>query len=79
MTPGLGVVAALLVLFVMREPVRGLNDGHRQSKKAVRGKDGCGAYLDDIRYLMRKSVHDCVCGVDDLLPICINTVCIHTG
>jgi hypothetical protein len=53
-TPGLGILAALLVLFVMKEPVRGLNDGQRQSKKAVRGKDGFRAYLSDIWYLMKK-------------------------
>lgn len=56
MTPGLGVVAALLVLLVLKEPLRGFTDGQRLSKKGVRGKDGIKAYLEDIVYIMRKSV-----------------------
>lgn len=66
MTPGLGIVATLLVVFVMKEPVRGLNDGQRATTKAVRGKDGFRAYLEDMKYLIRKSA--LVWAIDDPLP-----------
>lgn len=52
-TPGLGVVAVLLVLLVLREPQRGVSDGHRNSK-GVKGKSGFSAYGKDIAYLIMK-------------------------
>ena len=52
-TPGLGVVAMFLVLFVLREPQRGVIDGHRNSK-GVKGKSGITAYFRDIAYLVKK-------------------------
>ena len=61
-TPTLGVLAALLVLLVVREPVRGISDGQRTSRSGVRGKTGFSAYIDDICYLFGKLV--CI--------ICIN-------
>lgn len=54
-TPGLGVIAALLILLVVKEPVRGSSDGQRQSK-GVKGKSGLSAYYDDIKYLLKKLV-----------------------
>ena len=54
-TPGLGVIAALLVLFVVREPPRGHVDGQRsKSSKGVRGKSGAVAYLQDVWYCLTK-------------------------
>ena len=52
-TPGLGLVAALLILLLLKEPKRGLADGQRTAS-GVRGKDGFKAYLRDLRYILRK-------------------------
>ena len=51
----MGVIAVILVLFILREPKRGFTDGYRQSK-GVKGKAGFSAYLDDIVYLVKKYV-----------------------
>lgn len=50
-TPALGIVAALLILFVVREPPRGHTDGQR-SPKGARGKSGIMAYLQDVWYCL---------------------------
>ena len=47
------MVAVLLVLFVLREPQRGVTDGHRNSR-GVKGKSGITAYVNDIIYLAKK-------------------------
>ena len=52
-TPLLGVLSALLVLFVVEEPPRGKIDGQR-SAVGVRGKSGLKAYLMDVRYCFTK-------------------------
>ena len=53
-TPGLGVIAALLVFFVVKEPARGHGDGQRsRSSKGVRGKSGFMAYMHDVWYCLR--------------------------
>ena len=57
MTPALGVVAALLILIVVKEPPRGHTDGQRSSK-GVRGKSGLKAYLMDILYCVKKLALD---------------------
>ena len=55
MTPVFGLLAAVLVVVLLKEPVRGLSDGQRvSSSKGVRGKDGFMAYVRDIAYLTRK-------------------------
>ena len=51
------MLAALLVFFLLKEPVRGLNDGQRVSKTGVRGKNGLCAYFEDVLYLLRKLVN----------------------
>ena len=55
MTPLLGVIAAFLILIVVREPGRGHTDGQRSSK-GVRGKSGAKAYLMDVLYCVKKLV-----------------------
>ena len=55
MTPALGVIAAFLILLVVREPPRGHTDGQR-STKGVRGKNGVKAYLMDVLYCIKKLV-----------------------
>ena len=52
-TPGLGFIAALLVLFVMQEPPRGHTDGHR-SPRGIKGKSGLSAYARDVWYCLNK-------------------------
>lgn len=52
-TPVFGVIAVLLVLFVLKEPVRGSSDGQRTSK-GVKGEAGFKAYIGDIMYLAKK-------------------------
>lgn len=52
-TPGLGIVAIVLILFVLREPKRGHGDGQR-SATGVHGKSGLAAYLEDVWYCLRK-------------------------
>ena len=54
-TPSLGVIAALLILLVVREPPRGHTDGQRSSK-GVKGKSGFVAYLMDVLYCLKKLV-----------------------
>lgn len=51
-TPSLGVIAALLILLVVREPPRGHTDGQRSSK-GVKGKSGFVAYLMDVLYCLK--------------------------
>ena len=55
MTPALGVIAALLILLVVREPARGHTDGQRSSK-GVKGKNGFKAYFMDVLYCVKKLV-----------------------
>ena len=55
MTPALGVVAAFLIFFIIREPPRGHTDGQRSSK-GVRGKSGVKAYFMDVLYCVKKLV-----------------------
>ena len=50
-TPGLGIVAVLLVLFVLKEPKRGHGDGQR-SATGVHGKTGLVAYFQDVWYCL---------------------------
>ena len=49
----LGVIAALLILLLVREPPRGHTDGQRSSR-GVRGKSGFKAYLMDVLYCIKK-------------------------
>ena len=51
------MIAALLVAFVVKEPVRGSTD-HRTAK-GVKGKSGWKAYLHDLIYLLRKYSISC--------------------
>lgn len=51
-TPLLGVVSVLLVLFFLKEPPRGHVDGQRSSK-GVSGKKGFMAYVQDVLYCLR--------------------------
>ena len=51
-TPALGVVAAFLILLVVREPPRGHTDGQRS--KGVRGRSGLKAYFMDVWYCLKK-------------------------
>ena len=51
-TPALGVVAAILILLVVREPPRGHTDGQRS--KGVRGRSGLKAYFMDVWYCLKK-------------------------
>ena len=48
-TPGLGVVAVVLVFFVLVEPKRGHSDGQRTAG-GVQGESGFKAYLRDVWY-----------------------------
>ena len=56
-TPGLGLIAALLVAFVVKEPLRGSSD-HRTTK-GVKGRGGLSAYLHDLCYLLSKYFITC--------------------
>ena len=52
-TPGLGVLAAVMMLLLVKEPKRGGADGHR-SRDGVKGKHGVLAYFKDLWYLLLK-------------------------
>ena len=51
-TPGLGILAVLLILTI-KEPARGQSDDPR-NKKGVKGEIGVRGYYNDIKYLMKK-------------------------
>ena len=51
-TPGLGLVAVVLIVLLVREPPRGHSEHHR-SGKGVRAESGVKGYLQDVWYLIR--------------------------
>lgn len=53
MSPGLGVLAVLLVVFTIKEPPRGQSEDPR-NQSGVKGQSGIRGYIDDIFYLLRK-------------------------
>ena len=78
MTPSLGVIAALLILIVVREPPRGHTDGQRSSK-GVRGKSGVKAYLMDVYYCLKKLVPSIVFRAILKSHTLIQIVCVGGG
>ena len=50
-TPGLGLIAVILILLLVREPPRGQSE-HKRSE-GVQGKTGVMGYLEDVLYLIR--------------------------
>lgn len=48
-TPGLGLIAVLLVLLVLVEPKRGHSDGQR-TVNGIQGEIGIKAYFKDVWY-----------------------------
>jgi hypothetical protein len=49
---------AIVVLVLVKEPVRGSNDIGFSSTKGVQGKSGVKAYFEDVLYCLRKSVEE---------------------
>ena len=53
MSPALGILAVLLVLFTIKEPPRGQSEDPR-NHSGVKGQSGFKGYIGDIMYLLKK-------------------------
>lgn len=56
LTPLPAVILAIVVLTLVKEPVRGSTDVGPSSVKGVQGKSGLKAYFEDLLYCLRKLV-----------------------